>query len=274
MPAAALATPLRPGPGRGRAVPLLPAVPAGLRLLASVRNPAEARLAAAAGIELIDLKEPADGALGALPGPRLRALVAALRDAARPPGLLLSATTGDLPSTQVKAIVERVREVAACGVHLVKVGIDGGPASGELLRRLAALPVTVVPVLLADQGIDADLLARALATDRFPVLMLDTADKQAGSLLQRLPHDALAGFVHTVQSAGAAAGLAGSLRLDDLPALVRLGADIAGFRGALCTGGRAGRLSAPRLAALRAGRDQAVAALPADPAAVGGTAAR
>jgi hypothetical protein len=47
-------------------------------------------------------------------------------------------------------------------------------------------------------------------------------------------------------------GLAGALRLADLPALVRLGPDFAGFRSAVCDGSREGRLDPGRLEALHA----------------------
>jgi uncharacterized protein (UPF0264 family) len=38
--------------------------------------------------------------------------------------------------------------------------------------------------------------------------------------------------------AGLAAGLAGALRVEHIPALVALGPDVLGFRGALCRHGR------------------------------------
>lgn len=244
-----------------------------MRLLVSVRNLGEARLAARAGVDFIDLKDPAAGALGALPPARIAEIVAALRapQAGRPPAL--SATTGDLPSDALDAILAQVSAVAATGVDYVKVGIDGAPASRRLLGALAACDAPVVPVLLADHGIDASLVHEALALESFAALMLDTADKGAGSLLERLPEAALAAFITTVRQArggsvganvfsGASprsratvraplmSGLAGALRLADLPALRRLQPDFAGFRSAVCGTGRAGPLDPARLAAL------------------------
>jgi uncharacterized protein (UPF0264 family) len=50
-----------------------------------------------------------------------------------------------------------------------------------------------------------------------------------------------------------AIGFAGSLRADDVPALLALGPDLLGFRGALCRGGRRGEALDPvRLAGIRA----------------------
>ncbi|MEX0712176.1 MAG: (5-formylfuran-3-yl)methyl phosphate synthase, partial [Pirellulales bacterium] len=49
------------------------------KLLVSVRSLAEARLALAAGVDLIDLKEPARGSLGALDPAVARQIVRSLR---------------------------------------------------------------------------------------------------------------------------------------------------------------------------------------------------
>ena len=63
------------------------------RFLASVRDRHEARLAAALGADVIDLKEPRHGALGAVARDEQRAILAALGEQ-RP---VVSATVGDLP---------------------------------------------------------------------------------------------------------------------------------------------------------------------------------
>lgn len=229
--------------------PTPPAPPRPLRLLVSVRSLDEARLAAAAGVDFIDLKEPGAGALGRLPDEVAREIVPWLR--AQAPATRISATTGDLPSRDARAILARVDAVAACGVDYVKVGVDQGPDALALLDALAAHPATVVPVLLADAGVQRAQVARALALRRFPAVMLDTAAKGHGSLLDRVDTAALAQFIAMVQHDGRTlAGLAGALRQDELPALRSLAPDFAGFRSAVCAGDRAGTLDAARLQAL------------------------
>jgi len=47
-------------------------------------------------------------------------------------------------------------------------------------------------------------------------------------------------------------GLAGALRVDDVPQLLALAPDFAGFRSAVCTGARDGALDAQRVRALKA----------------------
>lgn len=219
-----------------------------VRLLVSVRDMEEALVAAGAGADFIDLKEPADGALGALAPARIARIVSVLRQ--RHPGVRISATTGDLPASEAGEILSRVRRVACCGVDYVKVGLwpePGAPAGVEtLLDALAKAGPGIVPVVLADEGVDPALVRRALAPGSFPALMIDTAQKRQGSLLQRLPLAALSDFIATVRAHGTMAGLAGSLRADDVPALLALAPDFAGFRGAVTRGDRAGALD-PRL---------------------------
>lgn len=245
----------------------LDARPARTRLLLSVRDTAEALLAAAGGADILDAKEPAQGALGAVPEAELRRLVQALRQAghAQP----VSATIGDGPWDEA-ALETRVRATAACGVQWVKVGAGPGEARtvaalGRLQARLRAEQAAaeaaghprplphwrgLVPVLLADEGLDACRLNAALRGS-FPAVMLDTAGKRGGSLLARRPAAELAAFVQAVQAVGAWAGLAGSLRIEDLPALQGFGADLLGFRGAACGGAREDALDPARVRALR-----------------------
>ena len=216
-----------------------------MRLLVSVRTVDEARLAAAHGADFIDLKEPRDGALGGLPPATVRAIVQALR--AQGCALPLSATIGDLPMTEVATIVQRCMALCSCGVDYVKVGVEPGRGAAAVLDALAgtAWPAAaIVPVFIADRGIDFALVARARG---FPALMVDTADKVGGSLFERVALADLQRFVHEARTCGALAGLAGALRLQHLPALAALGPDFAGFRSAVCAGSRGSALDARRV---------------------------
>lgn len=233
------------------------------RLLVSVRDAPEALAAATAGADFIDLKDPAAGALGGLPTERIVTIVAALRAAGI--DLPVSATIGDLPSSRQAEALARVSAVAGCGVDYVKVGIEPGACGQALIARLASCPAPVVPVLIADDGVDAAQLACALSFEAFPALMLDTVRKDEGSLLQRVDRGALQGFVDAVRARSALAGLAGALRSEDLPALIALGPDFAGFRSAVCDAGRASALSPTRVGELalrlRQGRPRGAMAL-------------
>ena len=217
-----------------------------MKFLISVRSVEEALLAVEGGADFIDLKEPRLGALGALPVATIRGCVAALRRF----GLPISATIGDVPMSALKDIAERVHAVADCGVDYVKVGIEHNGAALDVLAMLAACGRPVVPVLLADRGLDAALITRA-AGFRFAGLMLDTADKHAGSLFDGVPPPALQHFIDSARAARLMCGLAGALRTEHLPQLIALGPDFAGFRTAVCNGDRSGEIDPQRLRALR-----------------------
>ena len=224
-----------------------------MRMLVSVRDVPEALIAARGGADFIDLKEPRDGALGGLAVPAIRAIVQALRAHGPAEGVALpvSATIGDLPMDGLDAILARVEAVAACGVDYVKVGIERRPQAGAVLDALAASGRAIVPVFIADRGLDAQALERACALG-FPGVMVDTADKNAGSLFDVMSLQALHAFVARVRVAGALVGLAGALRLPQLAALRALRPDFAGFRSAVCDGDRRGTLDPARLRALAA----------------------
>ena len=216
------------------------------RLLVSVRDVAEALLAAEHGADLVDCKEPSAGALGALPVETIAAVVRA--DRSRFPGRTLSATVGDFAPGAVDPVMERVAAVAATGVDYVKVGV--APGAFALLDALRGCDAAVVPVFIADAGLDPALLERACAAP-FPALMLDTADKSAGSLFDVLDTPTLRRFVQAARAAGRWSGLAGALRLEDAARVAVLGADFAGFRTAACAERRTGMLDAARVRALR-----------------------
>lgn len=237
------------------------------RLLVSVRTVEEALLAADNGADFIDLKEPRSGALGGLPPATVRTIAAALR--AHGCTLPISATIGDLPMQALDDILQRCAALRACGVDYVKVGIDPAPGARAVLDALAALAAravrvgaaaplasgalpppaaAIVPVFIADHGIDFDLVAQATdAAHAFPALMVDTADKRGGSLFDRVPVPVLQRFVHAAGKGGALVGLAGALRLQHLPALAALAPHFAGFRSAVCGADRGSALDVQRL---------------------------
>ena len=218
-----------------------------MKLLVSVRSVEEALRAAQAGVDFIDLKEPGAGALGGLPIATIRAIVDALR---RQGGSApVSATIGDVPMHEAGRIAAGVAAVGACGVDYVKVGIERVAQAHAVLDALATSGRAIVPVFIADKGLEWAHVAHACALG-FPGVMTDTADKHAGSLFDALPLEDLRRFVALVRAAGAMVGLAGALRLADAPLLRELAPDFAGFRTAVCVGDRSSALDPQRLNAL------------------------
>lgn len=200
------------------------------RLLASVTNVEEALLALEGGADIIDLKNPQRGALGALPLSLVREIVAAV--GRRKP---VSATVGDLPMYPL-LLTEAVEEMAATGVDIVKIGFFGRQGHEECIRGmqpLTARGVRIVAVMFADAEPDFSLLP-PMEQAGFHGAMLDTAEKNGQRLQHHMSNARLQTFVQMTQERGMLAGLAGSLAIADVKQLAPLGADYLGFRGALC----------------------------------------
>jgi len=218
------------------------------RMLASVTGPDEAEIALAGGADIIDLKDPSRGALGAVAARTVRETVDAVAGRRA-----VSAVTGDLPM-EPRALVGAVREMTETGVDYVKVGIFRGGDPASCIDALAPLAARtrLVGVLFADASPDFSLLER-LAEARFAGAMLDTQDKAEGRLLTHMGLPRLRHFVERCRSSGLMAGLAGSLEQPDIPRLLVLTPDLLGFRGALCgSGGRTAALVLSRVQAVRA----------------------
>ena len=198
--------------------------------LASVSSEHEALLVRSGGADVIDLKDPARGALGALDEARVRAIARRMDH-----GATLSATIGDLPvyAAELEAAITGMH---ACGVDIVKVGVFGNTVSPfmlSVLDRLTDRHIRIVLVFFAelyDPDSDFQRLRRAGITG----VMLDTCEKAKGNLRDKLDDGTLAKFVGRAKRAGLVSGLAGSLTKKDIPPLLRIKPDYLGFRGALC----------------------------------------
>lgn len=217
-------------------------------LLASVTTVREAQLALDGGADIIDLKEPANGALGAVPPEVQRAVTRLI--ASRLP---VSATIGDVPMV-AEAILHAIDLTATSKVNLIKVGLSRLDQHSSCLRALADASFNghnIIGVLFAEQRPPLQLLNELAQAGCYGV-MLDTAKKRTGNLRKHLEHGYLVEFVHRSRKLGLLVGLAGSLTTDDIPPLLQLAPDYLGFRGALCNGGtRTAALSAGALARVR-----------------------
>jgi uncharacterized protein (UPF0264 family) len=218
------------------------------RLLASVRSVPEARQALAGGADILDLKEPSAGALGAVPLAVSAAVVRLV--AGRVP---VSATIGDLPMephTLARAVTAR----AATGVTFVKIGFFRTALFQSCLDAIEGAPrgeARLVAVLFADRSPPVHRL-EAIAAAGFSGVMLDTCAKGAGGLRVHATDATLADFLAQARRVRLFAGLAGSLELGDIGPLLALRPDYLGFRGALCAGGARNSVLDPRaLAAVR-----------------------
>jgi uncharacterized protein (UPF0264 family) len=210
------------------------------RLLASVRSAEEADVVLAAGADIVDLKDPANGALGAVAPDIAKACVARVAGLAS-----VSATVGDLPMAP-GVVSHAVAGMAACGVDDVKLGVMPGGAPDACfadLRRLG-LRAGLILVFFADAMPSFDPVEAALAAGARG-LMLDTASKEQGALPDHMSLPTIARFVEAGRAAGLMVGLAGALRARHVADLLALQPDVLGFRGALCRDGRRGQALDP-----------------------------
>lgn len=203
------------------------------RFLASVTTPAEAAIVLEGGADIVDIKNPVAGVLGAAEPARVAAIVRAVAAAAP-----TSATIGDI-TLDAAAIERGIVTMSGCGVDIVKVGWFGpqsAPAVTAVLAAAAQRGIRLVVVLFAEYGIQLDRVVELAAAGVYGV-MLDTADKQSGGLRTKLTPEQLVAFNQRLKHYNLICGLAGSLRPTDIPALLDLQPDYLGFRGAFCRAG-------------------------------------
>ena len=217
-----------------------------MRLLVSVVSAAEARSALAGGADIIDVKDPSEGALGA-PAPRVVSEVARAVGGAAP----ISVALGDLPDPRQAA--------ALAGVAYVKVGLRGAAGLDRAVAMMSAVADAVGPhtAVIAATYADAHTLdPPALDPARLPELvewtgiagaLVDTFLKDGRGLYAWLSATALAELVERTHTAGGTFAVAGQLRLGELR---RVDADVVGVRSAVCRGGdRAAELDSELVAA-------------------------
>jgi (5-formylfuran-3-yl)methyl phosphate synthase len=230
-----------------------------VRLLVSVVSADEVEAALAGGADIVDVKNPAEGSLGA-PAP---ALLRAVRSRVTSP-VEVSAALGDaphLPGTMALAAAG----AAACGADYLKIGLFGSARPEQALDLLSAVRRAAAEVnprarLMAAAYADASRVG-ALPPGELPSLarkagfdgvMLDTAVKDGVSTFAALGEDGVAAFCAAARALGLLSAVAGALGPADVERCWRLGADIVGVRGSACEGGRQGTVSAARVRALRA----------------------
>jgi uncharacterized protein (UPF0264 family)/CheY-like chemotaxis protein len=198
-------------------------------MLASVNSVEEALQALSANVDIIDLKQPSLGALGALETDLVKSIVDEING--RCP---VSATVGDLPM-QPGIVYRAVKAMAETGVDYVKIGFFPDGDWQGTIEKLATLPRTMnlIAVLFADTQLDFAVVD-SLKDAGFKGVMLDTMNKKNGPLTQVMVKTDIARFVRLARDRSLLCGLAGSLRLKDIAELMLYQPDYLGFRGALC----------------------------------------
>ena len=232
-----------------------------MRLLASVRSANEVPMAVSGGADIIDAKEPNRGSLGAVSPEVL------VRIQARVPlDLELSAALGDVTTP-----LEVHTSMAALGVvpRLTPMFLKLGFSAVSRSRQIRALlelacsaageigspPPRVIAVAYADHEnagcADSGTIWDAAAEAGVAGVLMDTWSKGSRHLFDWIEPEPVRDLVNQARCAGLLTALAGGLGPEQLPAACQVDPDIVGFRGALCQGGRDGKVSQARVRRLK-----------------------
>jgi dihydroneopterin aldolase len=199
------------------------------QLLISVKNTDEAILALEAKVDMIDLKDPAVGALGALGLDITREIVLIVNGQR-----LVSATVGEGHKT-VGALVNDIETRHQLGVSIIKLAFSElfkAPNFIAEILRLVEQNIKLVAVFFAEETIDLTSLSK-LKQMGFYGAMIDTKGKEH-SLITQQSIDFLHKFTLACKENGLLSGLAGSLRLNQLIYLREIEPSFIGLRGGVC----------------------------------------
>jgi len=200
--------------------------------LASVQSLEEAEILLPVLPDILDMKNPSQGALGALSVAIVSEIVTVIDGRCQ-----TSATIGDLPM-QAELIKAAMINMASSGVDYVKIGLFPDDNLQHCIIELAdtvkKLSTPVIAVIFADNNSPAEECLHLLKASGFYGVMVDTSIKNGRHLLDYWDLLKLEQFVAAAKQQNLLCGLAGALRLEDITVLHPLAADYLGFRSALC----------------------------------------
>ncbi len=216
-----------------------------MKLLISPINPEEAIAAHKGGADIIDVKNPKEGSLGANFPWVIKAVKEAI-NSEKP----VSATIGDFnfkPGTASLAALG----AATAGAHYIKVGLFDVQTEEQALEMLTNINKAVKSLdpekkVVASgysdyeriNSISPMLLPSIGAKAGVDVVMVDTGIKDGRSTFEFMTEEELTAFTAAIRKEGLLSALAGTLKFEDLPLLKRIQPDIIGVRGMVCGGDR------------------------------------
>ena len=199
------------------------------QLLISVKNVKETLVALDAGVDIIDLKDPDNGALGALDVDTSTNILQAISGAT-----IVSATVGECHASLSDLIFD-IRTRVEIGADIVKIAVSELFYGADFLIEISKLTnegIKIVAVFFADESIDLNLLKKSQQMGFFGA-MLDTKYKQQ-NLLQSFTTSDLQIFTQKCNQHQLQYGFAGSLKSQDIENLMKFNPTYIGFRGGVC----------------------------------------
>ncbi len=213
------------------------------KLLVSVRSVEEAFEALEGGADLIDVKEPSNGALGAADPAVIASIIREVKG--RVP---VSAAMGEFMDWDYREVPKKL--------SFVKWGLSHVPDLDDLWDvRLSACGVEPVLVAYADYERSASpkpsALIEAAVEMKFSAFLIDTAVKDGTTLLDWVDRSQLARWCDWLANNDIQIALAGSLGEREIRLLAPIQPDWFAVRGAACEGGREGTVRAAKVRRLK-----------------------
>lgn len=215
-----------------------------MKLLISPLDEKEAIEAFTAGADIIDVKNPIEGSLGA----DFPWIIKHIREIT-PKEVEVSCAIGDVPNLP-GSIALAALGAATTGIDYIKTGLYGLRNKKDAVYLMSNVAravkefdptIKVVAAGYADAarvGSVHPLLIPEIAQEaQADLAMVDTAIKDGKNLFDFLTVDQTRNFVNKTHELGLKVALAGALKKEDLPLVYSLGTDVAGIRGAACTQG-------------------------------------
>jgi (5-formylfuran-3-yl)methyl phosphate synthase len=223
------------------------------KLLISVRNVQEARVALDAGVDLIDIKEPRRGSLGKADEAVIHE-IAQLVNGRR----AVSAALGELTDYTDS---ELSRPLPCPALQFVKVGLASCSADSHWPRRLATLcenvpaSVGLVAVIYADWQTAAapppHEVLRNAANLKCQGVLIDTFDKSLPGLASLWQPAEIQEVVAAARTHKMISVLAGRISAGDVAQLLLRSPDYLAVRGAVCSPDRNGTIEASKILSFR-----------------------
>ncbi|PKP53217.1 MAG: hypothetical protein CVT90_02325 [Candidatus Altiarchaeales archaeon HGW-Altiarchaeales-3] len=213
-----------------------------MKLLISPKDEIEALEAILGGADIIDVKNPAEGSLGA----NFPWVIRSIRDIVSVTKQEVSATIGDfinLPGTASLAALG----AACCEINYIKVGLkvssekNAGEIANAVVRAVKEYDpkINVVICGYADAKennlMDCMKIPKIASESGADIAMLDTLTKNKNkNLFDHLAIEGIEKFTRDAHDLGLKVALGGSLKKEHIVPLYNAGVDIIGIRGAAC----------------------------------------
>lgn len=216
-----------------------------MKLLVSPINREEAIIVSNGGADIVDVKNPKEGSLGA----NFPWVIQDVKEAVNGKHPI-SVAIGDFdykPGTASFAALG----AAVSGADYIKIGLFNIQTEEQALELLTAVTKAVkdfdpekkvVAAGYSDyeriNSISPMLLPPIAAKAGLDVVMVDTGVKDGKSTFEFMSEEELKKFIELTHENGLENAIAGSLKFEDLPLLKKIGPDIIGVRGMVCGGDR------------------------------------